>query len=95
MIAGNGTVNQGGGVWLDAINPAGTTTMVSATLTVTDAVIGNNAAYLVDGGIGNAGNGAVTITDSTVENNFSAGNGGGFGDQNNFGLADRHRAATS
>ena len=85
LITGNTTVNQGGGVWLDAINPPGVATLVSATLTVTGAVISDNAAYMADGGIGNAGNGTVTITNSTVENNFSAGNGGGFGDQNNLG----------
>ena len=79
LIAGNGTVNQGGGVWLDAVSGG------SATLNVTDAVIGNNSAYMVDGGIGQAGSSTVTITDSTVENNFSAGAGGGFGDQNNLG----------
>ncbi len=161
VITGNSCVNQGGGIWLDAIEnggsvgsatvafggvgyvnappvfftpaPAGGTTATgmavvtggsvtavvvtnpgsgytappaitfgmvgpntpamatanpvfqSATLTVTGAVISNNYAGMLGGGIGNAGTGAVTITGSTVANNATGGFGGGFADQNNQG----------
>jgi hypothetical protein len=86
LITGNTSVNQGAGIWLDAIQVG--PVFQTANLTVTGAVISNNSALstgTVGGGIGNAGNGAVTIVSSVLENNFSAGTGGGFGDENNQG----------
>jgi predicted outer membrane repeat protein len=96
-ITGNTCVNQGAGIWLDAVENGNT--FESATLTVTGSVVSDNQALAAmngnlfndGGGIGNAGNdtnfaGTVTgvnIINSTVENNSSAGVGGGFGDQNN------------
>jgi hypothetical protein len=84
MITGNTCMNQGGGIWLDAIadnqgNQQG------ASLTVIGAMISGNQALSaggLGGGIGNAGNGAVNISNSTVANNFAGMNGGGFGDEN-------------
>jgi hypothetical protein len=84
VIKGNTCVNQGGGIWLDAIadnqgNQQG------ASLTVIGATISGNQALSaggLGGGIGNAGNGAVNISNSTVANNFAGMNGGGFGDEN-------------
>jgi hypothetical protein len=86
LITGNTSVNQGAGIWLDAIQVG--TVFQTANLTVTGTVISNNSALAADnfgGGIGNAGNGVVTILSSVIENNFSAGQGGGFGDENNQG----------
>jgi predicted outer membrane repeat protein len=81
VISGNRTVNQGAGIWLDAIEAG--TVFQSANLTVTDTLITDNAAETqVGGGIGNAGNGTVTIVGSTLSNNFAGMTGGGFGDQN-------------
>jgi hypothetical protein len=86
-ITGNTTVNQGAGIWLDAIQAG--TVLQSANLTITGSVISDNTALNgPTGGIGNAGNGAVSITSSTTANNFSGGTtsgGGGFGDENNQG----------
>jgi hypothetical protein len=82
-ITGNSSVNQGAGIWLDAIQVG--TVFQSANLTVTGTLLNSNSALAANnagGGIGNAGNGAVTITGSTLANNFSGGVGGGFGDQN-------------
>jgi hypothetical protein len=84
VISGNTCVNQGGGIWLDAIQNG--TTFESAALTVNGAVISNNRALSgamgVGGGIGNAGNGPVSIFNSTLADNFAGLSGGGFGDQN-------------
>jgi hypothetical protein len=80
VLNANTCVNQGAGIWLDAIGND------SANLTVTDSVVSDNKAIGgPTGGIGNAGNGAVTITNSTVAENFCGGSGGGFGDENNLG----------
>jgi hypothetical protein len=82
-ITGNRSVNQGAGIWLDAIQVG--TVFQTANLTVTGTLISGNiaiAAGNVGGGIGNAGNGTVTIDHSTVADNFSGGVGGGFGDEN-------------
>jgi predicted outer membrane repeat protein len=83
VITGNTSVNQGAGIWLDAIQVGDT--FQSASLTVIISVISNNRALSADGvggGIGNAGNGAVTILYSTLANNFAGATGGGFGDEN-------------
>jgi hypothetical protein len=96
-VTANTCVNQGAGIWLDAIQNG--MVFESATLTVTGSVVSDNQALAAmngnlfndGGGIGNAGNdtnfaGTVTgvnIINSTIENNSSAGVGGGFGDQNN------------
>jgi|SRR5579884_464204 len=82
-ITGNSSVNQGAGIWLDAVVLHND--FQTANLTVTGSVVSDNsatAANNVGGGIGNAGNGIVTITGSTIANNFSGGVGGGFGDEN-------------
>jgi predicted outer membrane repeat protein len=83
VITGNTSVNQGAGIWLDAIQVGDT--FQGAFLTVSGATITGNEALSagsVGGGIGNAGNGPVTILNSTVANNLAAGTGGGFGDEN-------------
>jgi hypothetical protein len=83
LITANSTVNQGAGIWLDAIQVG--TVFQSATLTVTGTVVSANSALSTGtdgGGIGNAGNGTVTITNSSLIANFSEGTGGGFGDAN-------------
>ncbi len=80
-IADNTCLNQGAGVWLDAI--AGGT----ATLNVTNSVVSGNTAGMLGGGIGNAGTSTVTITGSTIENNFTTGDGGGFANQAAVGTA--------
>jgi hypothetical protein len=83
VISGNSSVNQGAGIWLDAIQAG--TVFQTANLTVVGAVIRNNRALTagsVGGGIGNAGNGAVTLVNSTVEGNAVNGAGGGFGEEN-------------
>ena len=87
-ISGNTSVNQGAGIWLDAIQNGNV--MEGATLTVTDTVIDGNSATAtgtVGGGIGNAGDGAVTITNSTISDNFSQGTGGGLADENGQGVS--------
>jgi hypothetical protein len=86
VISGNTSVNQGAGIWLDAIQANGV--FQTANLSVYGVLISGNealAAGNVGGGIGNAGNGSVTITNSTIANNFSNGVGGGFGDENGGG----------
>ncbi len=86
VISNNTSVNQGAGIWLDAIQLNGA--FQAASLTVTGAIISSNqalAAGTVGGGIGNAGNGAVTIVSSTLANNVSDGVGGGYGDENGGG----------
>jgi fibronectin-binding autotransporter adhesin len=79
VISGNTCVNQGAGVWLDAVNGG------TANLTINGAYIAGNTAGMLGGGVGNAGNGNVTIANSTLQNNTSTGFGGGFADQNNLG----------
>ncbi len=78
-IIGNTTLNQGAGIWLDAINGG------TANLNITKSFIAENTAGMLAGGVGNAGNGAVSIVNSTVESNSTSGFGGGFADQNNLG----------
>jgi hypothetical protein len=83
VITGNTTVNQGAGIWLDAIQVGDV--FQSANLTVNHATVSNNVALStggVGGGIGNAGNGAVLIYNTTLSNNFAGATGGGFGDEN-------------
>ena len=84
VITGNTCVNQGAGIWLDAIQVGAV--FQTANLTVTGAVVSDNSAQTgPGGGIGNAGDGVVTIAGSTIEDNFSGMTGGGFGDQNAAG----------
>jgi hypothetical protein len=78
-IADNTCLNQGAGVWLDAINGG------TAALNVTGSIVTGNTAGMLAGGIGQAGSSTVTIANSTVAHNFATGFGGGFGDQNNLG----------
>jgi hypothetical protein len=93
-VTANTTVNQGAGIWLDAIEVNGV--FQSAILTVNQSVISNNTALTgPGGGIGDAGNdtfidaqgnvtqGQTTISNSTLANNFAGLTGGGFGDENN------------
>jgi predicted outer membrane repeat protein len=83
VISGNTCVNQGAGIWLDAIQVGDT--FQGAFLTVSGATISGNEALStggLGGGIGNAGDGPVTILNSTVANNFAGALGGGFGDEN-------------
>ena len=85
VISGNTCVNQGAGIWLDAIQVGNT--FQTANLTVTGAVVaGNTAQTGLGGGIGNAGNGTVTITSSTIASNFTGATGGGFGDEDAQGV---------
>ena len=85
VITGNSTVNQGGGIWLDAIADANNV-LQTATLTITGATLTNNQALTgPGGGVGQAGSSTVTILNSTIANNFAGMTGGGFGDQNNLG----------
>jgi predicted outer membrane repeat protein len=81
VIADNTDINQGAGIYLDAIAP------VTANLTVKGAFISHNSSLGtvngLGGGISNAGNGAVTIIQSTIADNFAATTGGGFSDENN------------
>jgi hypothetical protein len=92
-IVSNTTVNQGAGIWLDAVQDG--TVFQSAILTVNQSVISNNTALAgPGGGIGDAGNdtfldalgnvtrGQTTISNSTLANNFAGLTGGGFGDEN-------------
>jgi hypothetical protein len=86
VISGNTSVNQGAGIWLDAIQVG--TVFQSANLSLAGTVVSNNSALAADnfgGGIGNAGNGAVTLSNCAIVNNFSGGEGGGFADQNDQG----------
>jgi hypothetical protein len=83
LIQGNSALNQGGGLYLDAIGTE------SANLTMTNTLVTNNAATGAGtgtgGGISNAGNGIVSITGSTIANNLSASTGGGYSDVNGLG----------
>jgi predicted outer membrane repeat protein len=86
VLSRNTAVNQGAGIWLDAVQAGDA--FQTASLTVSGAVISNNRALSgggLGGGIGNAGNGAVTIVNSTLANNFAGATGGGFGDENGQG----------
>jgi hypothetical protein len=74
-IADNTCLNQGAGVWLDAIGVG------TANLNITNSFIADNSAGMLGGGVGNAGNGAVTILDSTIQGNSTVGVGGGFAAQ--------------
>jgi CSLREA domain-containing protein len=90
-IQGNTCVNQGAGVWLDA----GTANLIMTG----DIVSGNQALFMLGGGIGNAGSGNVTLIGCTIENNsvgsslqvidgtptLVPGTGGGFADAANLG----------
>lgn len=79
-LIGNTTVNQGGGLWLDAVDG------VTANTTITGTVVSNNVAFTGQGGgVGNAGNGSVTFSASLIQGNFSGSTGGGFGDEGNLG----------
>ena len=82
-ISNNTTVNQGAGIWLDAIDN------VTANTTLTGDTFNNNVAFNgPTGAIGNAGNASVTINGCVVSNNFVGGTaqgGAGFGDQNGMG----------
>jgi predicted outer membrane repeat protein len=83
VISGNTSVNQGAGIWLDAIQVGDT--FQSASLTVNGTIVSGNQALSaggIGGGIGNAGNGLVTILNSTLAGNFAGATGGGFGDEN-------------
>jgi hypothetical protein len=85
-ITGNTSLNQGAGIWLDAI--AAGNVLQTSSLNVNGTLIAYNRALAAGnfgGGIGNAGNGTVSISNSTVEHNYSGGEGGGFADQNNQG----------
>jgi hypothetical protein len=81
-VTNNTCVNQGAGLWLDAINHTANTTLTGDTFT-------NNVAFNgPTGAIGNAGDGAVTISGCVVANNFVGGTaqgGAGFGDENGMG----------
>src|SRR5262249_24961192 len=80
-IANNNCLNQGAGIWLDAIgNNVGTSQMIE-----TNSVISGNTAGQLGGGIGQAGRSTVTISNSTIAHNFTTGFGGGFADENNLG----------
>src|SRR5207245_3931807 len=88
VISGNTDLNQGAGVYIDAI--AVGATFPGASMTMTGTVVSNNEALASGitasgGGISNAGNGTMTIVNSTIANNFSGGMGGGFSDENNVG----------
>jgi Domain of unknown function (DUF4214) len=88
VITGNTDINQGAGVYIDAIQVG--TVFIGASMTMTSTVVSNNQALAAGitasgGGISNAGNGIMTILDSTIANNFSGGMGGGFSDENNVG----------
>ncbi len=79
-LIGNTTTNQGGGLWLDAIDG------VTANTTISGTVISGNIAFAgVGGGVGNAGSGNVVFNTDLVENNYSGSAGGGFGDSGNTG----------
>jgi hypothetical protein len=77
QLIGNTCVNQGAAIWLDMINNA------SATLVMTSSLVSRNYAYAgPTGALGTAGNGAVTIVGTTVSDNYSGSTGGGYGDEN-------------
>jgi hypothetical protein len=85
VISGNTCVNQGAGIWLDAIEV--NNVALSATLSIDGSTISNNTALTgPGGGVGNAGTAqnaantvtGVTISNSTLQNNFSGAVGGAF-----------------
>jgi hypothetical protein len=81
QLTGNTCLNQGAAIWLDTLNNA------SATLLLSNSLVNRNFAFLgATGALGTAGNGAVTIIGTTVSDNYSGTTGGGFGDEN--GLAN-------
>jgi hypothetical protein len=93
-ITGNTDVNQGAGIYIDAILTAGV--FVGAPMTMTNTTVSNNSALAAGtlgppasggsgGGISNAGNGTMTITGCTISNNSAGGTGGGFSDENAVG----------
>jgi hypothetical protein len=90
-ITGNTDLNQGAGIYVDAIQVG--TVFVGAPCVMTGTIVSNNSALNPGalgppasggsgGGISNAGNGAFTMTNCTVSNNFANGTGGGFSDEN-------------
>jgi hypothetical protein len=83
VISGNTSLNQGGGIFLDAIQIGAV--FQGANLTMQATVVSENRALgslASGGGIANAGNGTVSIANSTVQNNSSGNLGGGFDDVN-------------
>lgn len=81
VISSNTAVNEGGGIWLDAIQTG--LVFQSAGLNVVGATINNNVSLTAAaGGIGDAGGGAVSISMSTISGNHAAGSGGGLADEN-------------
>ena len=81
VISSNTAVNEGGGIWLDAIQSG--LLFQSAVLNVVGATVTNNVSLTaVAGGIGDAGGGAVSISTSTISGNHAAGSGGGLADEN-------------
>ena len=87
VVTDNTSINQGAGVYLDAI--ASGMVLQSATLHITGTLIRGNSALSTMGGFGggvcNAGDGAVTLVQSTIDRNFAGATGGGFSDQNSQG----------
>src|SRR5262249_9142399 len=84
VIEGNTDVNQGAGVYIDAIQVGAD--FIGAPMQMTGTLVRNNQALNVGvtasgGGISNAGNAQMMITNCTVEGNFSGGSGGGFSDE--------------
>jgi hypothetical protein len=82
-IAGNTSVNQGAGIWLDTAD-----TTASANLTMTASQVSTNQATSaggVGGGIGVAGSSTVSINNSSLLGNFARATGGAFGDENGLG----------
>jgi hypothetical protein len=87
VITGNTSLNQGGGIYLDAIQVG--TVFQGANLTMQGTLVSGNKTLAAGvtaagGGISNAGNGSVNIIVSVVQDN-SADFGGGFADVNNQG----------
>jgi hypothetical protein len=90
-ISGNTDINQGAGVYIDAIQVG--SVFLGAPMTMTRTIVSNNQALAAGvtasgGGISNAGNGKMTIINCTIAGNFSGGSGGGFSDENNQGTLD-------
>jgi hypothetical protein len=87
VITGNTAVNQGAGIWLDAVQ-AGDTFQTSA-LTVNGAFISNNKALSAEGLGGGIGNdGTLALTTSTVSDNSATSDGGGIYNANTLTLTD-------
>src|SRR5260370_136171 len=88
VISGNTDVNQGAGVYIDAIQVG--SVFVGAPMQMTGTIVSDNQALAVGatgsgGGIINAGNGTMTLINCTVANHFSRGSGRGFSAENNVG----------